>query len=94
MFGRFLITFLLLVFSVVCHGWVFSILWSWFVVPTFGLPALSVANAIGIRFMARTLSSLKLKDDSKKEKFSDWCLTTIMYPFVILGFGYIIHSFM
>ncbi|TSC81867.1 MAG: hypothetical protein G01um101420_780 [Parcubacteria group bacterium Gr01-1014_20] len=36
--------------SSLLRGWVLSILWGWFMVPTFGLPELGVVPAIGMMF--------------------------------------------
>lgn len=38
----------LLILSSVLNGWVLSILWGWFLVPTLKLPPLTVVQAIGI----------------------------------------------
>ena len=35
-------------FSAIFNGYTLSVLWGWFVVPTFGAPALDVVPAIGI----------------------------------------------
>lgn len=32
-----------------------SLLWAWFIVPTFGLPALTITRAIGIALLVTTL---------------------------------------
>lgn len=34
--------------AAILDGWAFTILWRWFVVPVFGLPALRVSQAIGL----------------------------------------------
>lgn len=47
-----LLKFLFFVFTdvlaVVVGGFVFATIWSWFVVPVFGLPNLSVVQAVGL----------------------------------------------
>ncbi len=47
--GRFVVGLMMVVFSILIGGWVFSVLWGWFMVPIFGLSALGLAGAIGIK---------------------------------------------
>lgn len=62
----YLITFLSLPLGVAWRGYVLSILWGWFIVPTFSLPPLLIVQAIGLScvitafgspFMKKTKSS-------------------------------------
>jgi len=46
----------IMVVSCLLRGWVLSILWRWFMVPTLGLPALSVPQAIGIALVVGMLT--------------------------------------
>ena len=39
--------------STIFCGWVLKILWGWFIVPTFGLPILSIPSAIGFSLVIR-----------------------------------------
>lgn len=49
------------------RGFILSILWGWFVVPAFGLPALSIAFAIGVALIVGHLShEANVKRDDKK----------------------------
>ena len=90
----------------VIHGWVLSILWSWFIVPVFGLPILSITVATSIVFIinflfypntAADLKELFSKEEkSREEKMVSYKVAAalVLKPFLILFFGYIIHSFM
>lgn len=58
---------------VLLSGFVLSVLWRWFVVPPFGLPELTVAQALGIalvvNYVTRTYTgNLAEKEGSAREK--------------------------
>lgn len=44
----FLFGVLAVIASMLLNGYAFSVLWGWFIVPVFGVPALSVMQAVGI----------------------------------------------
>lgn len=79
-------------------GYVLSILWGWFVVPTFGLPSLSVVTAIGIAIVVSYLThQIYTGREEKKEwseKFADMIGYGILKPLIALGFGWVVHLFM
>ena len=52
----------------VWSGYVLSVMWGWFIVPTFGLPALSIPTAIGVAMVAGMLAKQYIpnKDDGWK----------------------------
>lgn len=41
----------------IMSGWVLSILWSWFVIPIFNLPNISISMAIGFSLVVGMLTS-------------------------------------
>lgn len=47
--------FVLIVVAAFLKGFIFSKMWLWFVVPTFRMPTLSLANAVGICGMVSLL---------------------------------------
>jgi energy-converting hydrogenase Eha subunit A len=49
--GEIWISLLLLVPATLLNGLVIAVLWSWFVVGTFHLPPITVAEAIGMRLL-------------------------------------------
>lgn len=72
------------------YSWAASYLWLWFVVPTFGLPALSTLQVWGICLF---LAMLRPRLDPKKTKGDDWeaaIFTIIVAPLLALGLGYAI----
>lgn len=77
-------------------GWVLSVMWAWFVVPVFHLPALGVAQAIGLSCIVSFFKSYKSGDGKKKtttETVIDLIGTAFAAPLFALGFAYIIHLF-
>ena len=56
------------------HGYVLSIIWAWFVVPTFGIARLSVPAAIGISILIKTITteSGSDKDENKSSAAVIW----------------------
>ena len=55
--------------AAVLNGWVLSIIWKWFFVPTLHLPSLSIPQAIGIALVVSFLTKQDI--DCKKEEGSD-----------------------
>lgn len=92
--------FALIAVATILKGWVLTYLWSWFIVPNFGLPELSIVSAIGICMVAGFLTS-KYTGDIKREKeddpaklFGTLFSYMIRMPLVMLGIGWIVHLFM
>jgi hypothetical protein len=54
--------------SAIWSGFALSVMWGWFIVPTFGLPALDLAPAIGL---AMVVGYLTHQYDSSKEATGD-----------------------
>ena len=93
---------LLLPLSSIWYGFVLSVLWTWFVVPAFQVPALSIVLAIGvtmaIRMITSTPSPSGYKEDESKKKSAglhlfDVAAYSFLYPLFALAFGAIVHAF-
>lgn len=85
--------------SSILNGWVLSILWGWFIVPTFGAPDISVVQAIGLALVVRFLTasrSIEESDDSisKEEKVQKALVVAVVVPLFALFVGWIVHLFM
>lgn len=70
------------------RGFVLSVMWGWFMVPTFGLPPLGIASAFGVALMVGVLT----QDPSaakEKEKLSPGktILKVLMINLVPLAIG-------
>lgn len=90
-----------MVASSIFNGYALSVLWGWFVVPTFGAPALGVVPSIGIAMVVSYLTHQVHGCDRKKEKDQSF-VEAISYsiafvflkPSIALFFGWIVHLFM
>lgn len=77
---------------VIYNGWALSVLWVWFVVPTFGLTALSLGQAIGISlvvgfFIARPASLVS--DEDKMIHFLNILSFHLLAPIATVGAGWV-----
>jgi len=87
----------LFICSSVLEGYVFSVLWGWFIVPTFNAPQLSVVSVIGIAMMLSFITYQYNKDKSEESVhrgFIRLILRSISLSIIILLFGWILHLFM
>lgn len=103
--GTFLVTAALVVVFVVSatmlNGYALSVLWGWFVVPTFEtVPPLSLPAAIGIAMVVGFLTN-HTAPKKREESYDDtiWDkLSPLMFvyakPIVALLFGFIVQLFM
>ena len=86
-----------MVISSIVGGWALSVMWGWFVVPLFGLPALSIPYAIGLSL---TLNYLIANSDDKRNKDEDRTeaalyaiIIAFVRPLLVLFFGWIVWQF-
>ncbi len=88
---------LLVIGGTITSGWTLSILWGWFVSPIFGLPTLSVIQAIGISLTVGFIKS-KAPQHSDDRKVSDKLIESVSHMFIMpllsVGIGWIILQFM
>ena len=92
-----LLQLLLLVPATILSGWCLSVLWSWFIVATFGIQAITIAQAAGITVVVRVLTQPINLDKNElltinKTIGNDFKWTIV--KFMTLGIGYIITLFM
>lgn len=74
-----------------------SILWKWFIVPTFGLAPLEPLHAFGLSLFLGYLMpnhSQSKKDKGWEEVLSDIVGNALVVPVVVLAIGYVVKSFM
>jgi hypothetical protein len=50
------------------RGWVFSVLWGWFVAPYFGLPVLPVTVAMGVTLLVGLITHPLRTEETEEEK--------------------------
>lgn len=84
-------------FALSLRGWVLSQLWFWFVVAKFHVPALGIAEAIGLALTLGMLTSRakSCKQDDRPfwEQVGDAVGSSIVVPLLAILFGYVVHSF-
>ena len=91
---------LMIPFSAAVNGYVLSVLWAWFVVPTFGAERLKVLPAIGLAMVAGKLTShLSQRETKTKGLFAGEILgmaamETLVSAAMFLGFGFVVHALM
>ena len=82
--------------TAVWSGYVFSVLWSWFIAGQFGLGDIGVANAIGLAIAIRLMTNQHKMDDVER-KYSDVLVHGFSYgitaPLVALAYGYVVTLF-
>lgn len=79
------------------YGWILTILWAWFVVPTFRAPVLTLPVAIGLALIARLFGFSTSSTDEKKsqaDRFSYVAVWMITMPAMSLGIGWLVHLWM
>ena len=98
--GKILVGIMLLVAAIVVGGYTVSLLWSWFVVPVSGLPALQIVEAIGIRmfvaYLGADVSAARrdTKDETIFQTFSTNMVSSILVSIIVIGSAYIITLFL
>lgn len=87
-----------IVVSPIWRGYVFSKLWLWFIVSTFGAAPLGIAQSIGIGYVVGFLTKepKPKKEDARPfwEVFKEALLMAVFYPAFALLFGWIIKQFL
>ncbi len=83
--------------GVVLKGWALSTLWGWFIVPTFGIPSLSIPAAIGISLIAAYLAKPVMPEDEKKspgELALERISRQLFVPPIVVFLGWIVTHWM
>lgn len=80
------------------RGYVLSVLWAWFAVPTFGLPVLSVTQAIGVAIVVAMLthqgSTEKHSEEVQSTSWTFAILQGFLDPLFALIMGWIVMRLM
>ncbi len=84
------------VLTIPLHGWVFTVLWGWFVMPVFHLPPLKIAQACGLILLARMVPMIKTSATPEPlvTDYGRRVLTLVLWPGITLGLGAIIRMFL
>ena len=89
----------LFVFEFLWYGYALSLLWAWFIAPIFGLPALTITQALGVAIVVGLLTHQAMPNDSNAhttaiDKLIPAVITLIFRPLMAIICGWIVHSFM
>lgn len=88
----------LIVASSIWHGYVLSIAWGWFVTPTFIVPRLGIAAAIGLTATVRLVTYQHIEDKSEEkpldERWAGIFLRNFVVPAFMLLFCWIVKHWM
>lgn len=74
------------IYSVLSYGYVISVLWGWFVVPVFGLPAIGLVQAYGLALVGALAFSTVPKGD---DDGAYWA-TILLRPWIVLVIGWVL----
>jgi len=80
----------------ILYGWVLSILWRWFFVPAFNLSPITLVQAIGIALVIRFLlyTTQYHREEDREAAMIEHTINGFIMPFIFLGFGWVVRSFM
>ena len=87
---------LLIALASVWRGYVFSVLWGWFIVPIFGLPVLTIPVAIGVAMVVSFLTYQYQHNEDKRsqgDRIASLVGVIILYPLLTLGIGWVVLQF-
>ena len=76
------------------NGFVFMILWGWFVTETFGVHQLTLLEAIGLTIMISLLTTRTQIKEEYIDKSTLAIVSQFIIPLVLLFVGFIVHWFM
>lgn len=77
----------------VFNGWILSNLWNWLIAPTFSVRELSIPQAVAVMITLRFASIDSAKESSQEGKFWARLTANIFVSFVVLGFAYLLRSY-
>lgn len=87
----------LIIAGTLLSGWALSVIWAWYAVPVFGLPVLSVKNAILLAAFIGYFTPMELNkdnDETKNQKLLNGIATILFKPiFYVTWFWVIINWF-
>jgi hypothetical protein len=75
-------------------GWVLTMLWAWFVTPTFGLPLLSIPQAIGLCLVVNMLAGQSRTGKDGDKDWANLLAVAFVGPLLVLAMGWIIAGFL
>jgi hypothetical protein len=92
--GIVLLGLLAIAISAVVSGFVFMILWGWFAVPIFGLPALTIPQALGVSTLISLATYRDNPNKGETKGFAESLFGSIIISLVFLAYGWVITLFL
>jgi uncharacterized membrane protein SpoIIM required for sporulation len=89
--GKVVGKFLVGVSAVALNAYVVTVLWAWFVVAVFGLPALSIAAVLGLHLLYKMFTFNQRVEINLVEDGVSADIASIVLSLLALGVGYGIH---
>lgn len=84
---------ILIAAAYVLNGWVASVLWAWFISPTFKVNPITIAQAIGISIVIGALHPSTYQEEKDKPWWTP-LVKIIGAPLITLLVGWVVHLFM
>ena len=81
---------IVLIIALFIEGWGVMLMWGWFVAPTFGLPSLSLAQAIGIDLILSLITARISSEDVSIVRKVGYLIGIIL----MIVTAWIVHLFM
>lgn len=72
------------------HGWIAAYLWTWFVLPTFGIPTPAIPVLAGLMLYANFLR-LRKRDEQTLTQVIAELMAVVVASFILLGFAWILR---
>jgi hypothetical protein len=89
---------ILTIVNTIMGGWILACMWKWFVASQFGLPSITIYQAIGIDFIfAYILCGIYLRiidEDTNTIKIITMSLATTVNSLILFVFAYGLHCLM
>ena len=82
----------LMIVAYLLNGVALKLLWGWFMVPTLGLPVISLVQAIGIGIVIGFLTQQHIPRDEDEKK--ELLVFEVLTPVLAIAIGWIVHLFM
>jgi hypothetical protein len=84
----------LLVAGAMLNGWVLTMLWGWFVSPLFGLPPLSIPQAIGLCLVVSMMVGTSRASKDSDKDWTNLLAVGVGTPLLVLAMGWIVAGFL
>ena len=78
----------------ILQGWVMSVLWRWFIAPTFGLREISIPAAIGISLLMGVVRPPHTPRNMTWDSLGRGISNSVYFPLALLLLGLIVRLWM